>query len=290
MLFLFLHCMFLLQSLQIFSKPHPFIFNLSSVLLPGFVTLLIIGLLAPFGFQQMGLFYRTGFAFMLGLIASLSVLIITSLLKKLYPSCEDSWTVGKEILLILSIVITISFFIYLIFQYLDITDVKSFTLFKMVFTKTILVSILPIIILVLFEQYNHQKKQAKTAEEMRATLPIDKSSALIQLHSENGSLEVQLHVDELIYLKADGNYVEVFYMDLAVQKRLIRNRLKVLFDKLPKDTFFHCHKSYIVNKQNILSVTGNARNFELAMRGVDIQIPVSRTKSEELKSFLASTS
>ncbi|MCB0561246.1 MAG: hypothetical protein KDD09_19955 [Phaeodactylibacter sp.] len=48
--------------------------------------------------------------------------------------------------------------------------------------------------------------------------------------AENGKVELQIAYDKVLYLKADGNYVEVFYMDQHnyVQKKLIRNRLKSL--------------------------------------------------------------
>lgn len=271
-----------------FSKPHPFIFNLSSVLLPGVVTFLIIGLLAPFDFQQMDLINRLWFGALLGVIASASVFLVVTILKRLYTSYDDQWTMGKEMLLVLSVVVTIAFFVFLFFQLADLTEVKSFQLFKLVFLKTVMISILPVIILVLYEQYNHQKKQYKQATEMNDALgkaDVTKNEDLIQLLGENGKMELQLTPKELIFLKSDGNYVEVFYGKEQPQKKLVRNRLKALSDALP-ESFFHCHKSYVVNKLSIVSVEGNARNFELKLRGVSDSIPVSRSKSAELSQFL----
>lgn len=269
-------------------KPHPFIFNKSSVGLPGATTFLILAFFAPFGFQEMEFTTRLGSAAFFGLLASFSVLVVVKLLQKIYPSYNDEWTVGKEILLILAVLSTICLLVFLILFSFQMTNLGPADLFKSVILTTVIISFFPVVILVLFEQYNHQKSQWKKATEMNSLLDekgFSRDSDLIRLLGENGKLELQINPKELIFLKSDGNYVEAIYGD-GPEKKLLRNRLKALSDQLPSDLFFHCHKSYVVNKQSIISVEGNARNFELKLRGIPDAIPVSRAKSEELKQFL----
>jgi len=275
--------------MKLLTKPHPFIFNKSSVLLPGIITFLIIGLFSPFGFREMDLTDRLVFAALFGFIASLAVFLVVTLLKGIYPSYNDRWTVGKEILLILVVLSVICLLIFLILFSFQLTDLPAAKLFKLVLVNTIVLSLFPVIILVLFEQYNHQKSQWKKAIEMSKLLnnkASTKSNELIKVFSENGKMDLQLNPEELIYLKSDGNYVEVIYGSEKLEKKLVRNRLKTLTEQLPNDLFFQCHKSYVINKLSIVSIEGNARNFELKLRGVSDAIPVSRAKSEELTRFL----
>lgn len=258
-------------------------------MLPGVVTLLIIVLLAPLEFQMLDLIDRFVFAFLFGGVASLSVWVVVGLVQKLFPAFEEKWTVGKEICLVVVVIMTISILIFLIFYWFDLTTLGYFELFRSVFINTIIISILPIIILVLFEQYNHQKKQWKQAQSINKRLDRKAMTQdqLIAFKSENGKLELQLKAEEVFFLKSEGNYVEVFFKDQSITKKLIRNRLKALLDVLPEEHFFHCHKSYVVNQQHIINVDGNARNFELSLRGINEKIPVARSKSEQLIQLLS---
>ena len=272
-----------------FARPHPFIFTPASVLLPGLITFLIILLFAPVGYQNMSLVHRAGFGLGFGIVASLSVMLIVKMLQIIHPNYKEEWSVGREVLLILTVLCSICLFIFVILFSFDLTDLTASDLFMQVIVTTLTISFFPVVILVLFEQYNHQRSQWKKALEMSSMLPqavTHPGNDLIQLFGENGKLELQVSPHELIYLKSDGNYVDVIYGPEQTEKKLVRNRLKVLAEVLPDALFFQCHKSYIVNRSHIISVKGNARNFELKLRNVPDFIPVSRGKSEELTQFL----
>ena len=201
---------------------------------------------------------------------------------------EEGWTIGKEIVLFLVALLVICLNIFLILFGFDLTSSSPLYLLKSVVFNTLSIAIFPIIILILFEQYNHQKKQLIKVTELNHLLSheSEKNRELIQLTGENGRMELQLLPKEIIFLKSDGNYVEVYYGLGKTERKLIRNRLMSLEKQLPNELFFQCHKSYVVNKHCIISVKGNARNFELKLRGVPDTIPVARSKSEDLKLFL----
>ena len=278
--------------MSLLSKPHPFIFNRASVMVPGILTFLLIAIIAPFEFQELSLEVRLFFAIMIGAVCSLSVVLTTEFFKRGFPSFVngEDWTIGKEILLFLAVISVICLNIFLIFLAFDFSSSPPGELFTAVVFNTLAISIFPIITLVLFEQYNHKKKQLIKATEMNSSLSFEpkKTNERIQLAGENGKIELQLVPEELIFLKSDGNYVEVYHGLGQPEKKLIRNRLKFLAEQLPDHLFFHCHKSYVVNKLSVVMVHGNARNFELKLRDVSERIPVSRAKSEELNRFLKS--
>ncbi len=283
-----------------FKKPHPFIFNYKSVVIPGLIAFLLISLFAPFGFQGLDIGNRLLFGLIMGLLSSLSIVLVVFGVRKLLPNwmMEDNWTLGKEIVLFVLVVATICLLIFFSFVLFDLSSSAPMVVFKRVVLYTTVISIFPITILVLFEQYSFQKQCAKKAVELNESLSVESRSTLAHRYStgnllfeaENGKVELQLDPDKLLYLKADGNYVEVFYLDQhnQVRKKLIRNRLKGLLEVLPSRQFFHAHKSYIVNGNQIERVEGNARNFELAIYGTDVLVPVSRSNSKVLSTFLKS--
>ncbi|ADR20461.1 hypothetical protein MATR_19190 [Marivirga tractuosa] len=275
--------------LSIFKKPHPFIFNSGSILIPGIFTFLLILLFRPLGFNSLPLNYVVAFALGFGLIASILVWFTVKLLKFIAPQWmdEDSWTLGKEILLIFTVLVFIVLTIFFIFFSINVTEHSPWELFRTVFVKTLLFSAFPILFMVLFEQYNYQRKQLKEAEKLNQKVKAENGD-LDVIHSvtaENGQLVLQLKTNEILWAQSDGNYLELFYLNEAkeIKKELIRNRLKNLADQLPNDTFFHCHKSFLINLLQVQKVQGNARNFEVILRYSNNPIPVARSKSSELK-------
>lgn len=283
------------------KKPHPFIFNAYSVIIPGVASFLIILLLAPLDFKAIEFTERSVYALCIGCFVSVIIFLTVKLLQKLFPTFtqEDRWTVGKEISLFLIVVLLITLGIFLSIFMLNGMQQSAWTVFLKTVFMSVCISFFPIVILVLFEQYRQQKKQFTYAQRLTQSLKAENQQLQteraeklttiesLQLKAENGKVELQLFASELICLQSDGNYVEVFYeIDQTVHKKLIRNRLKSLEEFLPKTTFFRCHNRFIINGNYILHIEGNARNLELSLRGMDSKIPVSRSKASVISEFI----
>lgn len=108
----------------------------------------------------------------------------------------------------------------------------------------------------------------------------------MDIKNENGTIALRVTPSELVFVQSDGNYLEVYYYQNGLKKQLVRNSLKALTDYFAPFQFFHCHKSYLVNLQQVVKVNGNARNLTLTMRYVDTPIPVSRSKTKLLGELL----
>jgi hypothetical protein len=286
---------------NLFKKPHPLIFNIYSVIIPSIITFLVITVLAPFQFQKLNLKERLIIGLIIALVVAILISFSVVFLKKIAPKVmrEDKWTVGKEIVLILSVVfiIIIVLSVSILFTLDNYTSI--FTLLFQTASITIGISIFPIVISILFEQYRHQRMQYKRATVLTKSLKNEN----IQLHStntakfttknkivvksENEDLELQLSEQDLVYIKSEGNYIEVYYLHSnQIQKKLVRNRLKNVEAILPKNTFFRCHNSYIINGNYIIKVEGNARNLELQLKYSEETIPVSRSKAKAISTFI----
>lgn len=287
--------------IALLKKPHPFIFNVFSIVVPCISTFLIIVILAPLQFQELALVTRLFIAFIIAIVVGVCIVGSVSLYRWLLPafSKPDTWTVGKE----LALIFTTIFFIMLVLSV--VLYVSGFTAgsFIEILLKTtgftLGISLFPIIILVLFEQYRHQRLQVKKAAEFTKMLTTENEQLrlkipeqtqipeIIAITSEKNELALQLAPDELICIKSEGNYLEVYFLkEGVVHKKLVRNRLKNMEAILPGSVFFRCHNSYIINGKLIVTVTGNARNLELSLRGFKASVPVSRGKTKEITSFL----
>lgn len=290
---------------QLLNKPYPFIFNKYSVFVPSIITFVFIIFLAPLGFASVDLYERIIIAFLIAIIIAWSIFFGVNSLKKVFPNYmnEENWTLGKEfilyvlILLIITLSICFVFIAVLVYQYKNVNPVKIFLDILVRTAKiTFGISIIPIAISILIEQKNYQKKQFLKAKKLSEKLKKEiteikneypKMGDKVLFKSDTNDLELQLNFEDIIFIKSDGNYIEVHYSDKNnTNKKLIRNRIKNIESSLPSKLFFRCHNRYIINKNAIIKVNGNARGLSLELKNCDEIINVSRSRIKDFESFL----
>ena len=79
--------------------------------------------------------------------------------------------------------------------------------------------------------------------------------------------EKKLNIDEILFIKSDNNYLEIY---TETKKYLIRFKLSELEKKLPKSKFIRVHQSYMVNKKFIIAFSSNTININ------NLEVPISR--------------
>lgn len=84
----------------------------------------------------------------------------------------------------------------------------------------------------------------------------------------------KIHLDEILYLKSDDNYIELFLKD---RKHLVRGTLKAFQPKLPKELFVQVHRSYVINLKAVESFGANFVTVE------GTKIPVSKSYQDSVK-------
>ncbi len=87
---------------------------------------------------------------------------------------------------------------------------------------------------------------------------------------KHNSVFYKVSFDEIIWMKSDKNYIEVY---TSSRTFIVRNSLKNLLDGLP-DYLLKCHRQYVVNEKKITAFTSNIIFIN------DLQIPISRTEQE----------
>lgn len=109
--------------------------------------------------------------------------------------------------------------------------------------------------------------------------------------SEDNRLLLKLMPEQLLIIEAEGNYVMVYWKEYTdkIEKTLLRMPIgKVESILAPQNTFFRCHRSYIINislirKLSGKNIVGNARGLTVKLAPLDMEIPVARNRIEEFK-------
>lgn len=122
--------------------------------------------------------------------------------------------------------------------------------------------------------FNHVNKQKpKNLKEDESSTFVLKDCIFIK----KDYLLVKIKFDELMFVKAEGNYVEVYCKN---KKLLTRSTLKDFLAKLPQDKFIQVHKSFAVNIEYI-----DAIEYNNILIGKE-RIPLSRSLINDIKSLL----
>ncbi len=174
---------------------------------------------------------------------------------------------------------SISYFtVYSIFC---LTIVFTFGKFNSMYFYYIVTGMMAFLVVKMAFQSVQDKKLRKEEEQQLVKLQLkldqlaqQKSPTTLQLSSA-GKIEI-IPVNDVAYCKAAGDYVEIFLTNQS--QSLFSGTLKSIEEQLPS-TFLKVHRSYIVNLDEVISVTssknGAASSGILTLKSED-EIPVSR--------------
>ena len=150
---------------------------------------------------------------------------------------------------------------------------------------TIAIGIIPITTLTLLKQNYLKRRNIVEAETISSSLVPHDSDASdtksIFLESDNQKELLQIPLHDLLFIKSDGNYIMVGYLDKGkFSRKLLRNTLKYAEDSLRNiPVVFKCHRSWLVNMNRISGITGNSQGLLLKIEGFDEEIPVARSNA-----------
>lgn len=267
------------------------VFRSIQALVFGAFVFLFLHFFQPFGLSNFN-GNLTHFTLGFGGVTTLAMLLLNVALPRVIPKFLDSekWTTGKEIGWTMVNICTIGLFNVL---YLNVYLNSSFSLSQVLWFQmaTIAVGIMPVSILILLNERTQRKRYEFTSHELNDRVhpleEINDQSTIIKLHSNSGD-GLEMHIDDLLFLKASDNYVEAYSLQgKHVQKTLLRNTLKALEEDLSlHDQLFRCHKSYLVNTDHVVRVSGNAQGFKLHLHYTEEVISVSRQYNGIIKEKL----
>ncbi len=137
------------------------------------------------------------------------------------------------------------------------------------------------------KRYIQVLKQYKVYEGKTQIARKRKLSDTVTLKTQTKEV-LLLDPQNIVFVEGDGNYSTVFwYQNDVLVKKTLRANLKSLAGQLSNYTYlFRCHKSYIINIDEPIEVTGNARGYFITGSFLPKRIPVSRSNNKFATDFL----
>ncbi len=253
------------------NKPYPFIDKILNKLLLSILFGLFIFLFLIF-FQPFGIAERIGnkFFYLLGfgLITSFSLLISYILLPLVFPKLFDSnyWRIKNELIFILCNIIFIAILNYGYYIRFEYDLVPEFNLFFFGLI-TLSVGIFPVSFLVFIREMYLSSISKKNALELNSIIEqkvkIVPDNEIITINTDAKADMIKLDLQDLIYIKSEDNYCKLYFKEHnKIQSKLVRISLKNIEEQLKNfPEILRCHRSYIVNKNHIQKISGNARSY-----------------------------
>lgn len=276
------------------QKPFPATFELRPnairALLFGAFVFAFLWYFQPFGMHQVSDEHMFFIALHFGLITIGCIIVTNVTLPWLLGDKirEEHWTTGKEILMTALNFLVIGTANVFYLKGSGLSDTSFWDLFFYLQGATFAIGIIPVVFFVYVDQARFLKKHLAKAQEADAGLVQEagappQSEENILFANEAGKTELQLPPADVLYIRSDGNYLEIFFRESGqTKKHLLRNRIKEVAELLPSPPFVQCHRSYIVNLSKVRKVSGNARGYELSLADSAGVVPVSRSKAEQV--------
>ena len=95
-----------------------------------------------------------------------------------------------------------------------------------------------------------------------------------QLLIEDGFEEIILSLDDLLFIKSDGNYIDIY---TNTRKISIRESLEKFYEKLDENQFLRIHRSIIINQNKISKKTATSVFINTT------ELPISRNYKKNIK-------
>jgi hypothetical protein len=242
------------------------------------------------GFQSSNKYLiLTGYGLVTFLVLIVNLWLIPSVLPALFR--EESWTVLKEIFFLLWILFTVGL-ANLLYSSWTMGFPLSFTNILAFQTYTLAVGILPITTLTLVKQHYLKRKNEANAEILSHSINERHTSLtsaqIVLFSSDNVRENLELAADQILFIKAEGNYITIAYLKNGkIGRTLFRNTMKYASDLLaPFPFFYQCHRSWIVNLNCITGISGNSQGLRLRLESFDEDIPVARNNTAIFKKIM----
>jgi len=232
----------------------------------------------PFGFDAWLTKGWFGLA-ALGVLGSVPIAISQLIIRPLIPI--KNFKVRHFLLWFFFELLALTVFMALLYEDPEFTFIEDL---ETTFQYTGLIALLPYsfsILIIVLVQVNKEKNAKKTL----TSDDID----LISFKDERDQVKFSVKSKDILYLESTDNYVTVYFAnEEKVSKHMIRTSLKNIENADLSAKLLRCHRSFIVNLENVLWMKKEGRNFVLKIKNIDSFIPVSRSYIPQFKSLLQS--
>ena len=193
--------------------------------------------------------------------------------------------------LILEIVLIAVYYTLLSYFQIQITEAMGHS-FAFILAKSFLVSMVALgvpytvtdlVILLKDTQQRLMLTKSDTVESDDEVMP--EHTEIINLMDNNGNLKLSIKLDNLYYIKAEDNYINVFYQRSGtIASYMLRCKMKTIEDNcVDSSSLMRCHRSYIVNIKKVSVLHNEADGFVIDFEREGLEsVPVSKTYSAKV--------
>lgn len=178
-------------------------------------------------------------------------------------------------------------FIFFAFYFLKIEEI-NLTSLLLVFLCVLTLYLLPLYLgLIRLEKLvlSHAETIEKPISNNRSIISEIKNPIFdeITIESEKTSDTITFQLMNLLMVEGHGNYCMFYFSKNGMSVKKIMNiTMKTVQENLSKySQIIRCHKSFIVNIDNVVRVSGISRRYVLHFENQEISAPVSRLYQEE---------
>lgn len=200
-----------------------------------------------------------------------------------------SWTFKKWILHVIGLLTCIAITNYLFTAYISFGTLFNISTFFQIIASTWVIGIFPVVFSGVVIQLRNYKANQIHAANISDRLPnkIAPTENLVSIFSQNKKNQLEVNLSDLLFVEAMQNYVSIYFKkEDKVQKEIIRTTLSNVEKQLSDTPIIRCHRSYLVNPNQIQKVEGNAQGLRLTLNHLENQfVPVSRKFIPALKSY-----
>lgn len=217
-------------------------------------------------------------------LSSLYLFFIPSFIFKNFFN-EDNWTIGRNLLFIFMSLLFVGSILWVFASFYRTNNHISHISYPLFLAYTYLTGSFPIFLLIVINEKKVRLRREKRAKEIKIIKSKENNihKKEIIIYAENNKEYLKVVVDKLVYITSQGNYASFFFVkDNDLKEKVLRVTLNKITKELESfDTIIRCHKSYLINKDFIDSISGNARGYLIQSSLVPFQIPVSRSFCKE---------
>ena len=243
-----------------------------------FVTIFLL-VFQPFGAAQwddpMKPYVLSGFGVVTFVCLSFFGLIFPAAFKSWFA--ERTWTVGKEILWSSTNIGFIALGNMLYSGWMFGGGYGNLVLWLGI---TAAIGVIPMTVMTLVNYTRLLRKYATADlrvgrhEPETTAFPLPET---ITFTAENEKDALTVAVADLLFIESADNYSEiVFLQNEKTKKALLRGSLSRFEEQAHYPDVVRCHRSYVVNLQQVEGISGNAQGYKLQLKNYPLPIPVAR--------------
>lgn len=284
--------------MQFLNQPYPLNTSINSKIISSVIIgVFVFGFLLvfqPFGLSEWNTDFKLlkllGYGVITMFILFILSVIIPALLKSYFS--EKKWVIWKEAtwLLFMIFCISVGNFIYSIWLGIANYSVNSLFFYGL---ATLVIGVFPNTFYIVINYNRLLKKNSQNADNLNSLLNhnqiieenVNQNDKVFQLIAENGKTKFAISIDNLIFIMSADNYINICYLrDNTLTNELFRVSLKSTLEQTGHfKELIKCHRSYLINLNQVLNVEGNSQGLKIKMKFSDEIIPVSRNLNTTIK-------